>query len=103
MVGLVVVLVGLGMLASAWLHLCRLASRADESAQPVMLARVRAATVAWSLPLLLAPPLFSRDGWSYAAQGTMADRGISPYEHGPWSLVGPRSVPGPIVEDVDPR
>lgn len=103
MLGLVVVLVGLGMLASAWLHLCRLASRADEAGQPVMLARVRAATVAWSLPLLLAPPLFSRDGWSYAAQGTMADRGISPYEHGPWSLVGPRSVPGPIVEGVDPR
>ena len=60
-------------------------------------------TVAWSLPLLLAPPLFSRDGWSYAAQGTLAHRGISPYEHGPWSLVGPRSVPGPIVEGVDAR
>lgn len=103
MLGLVVVLVGLGMLASAWLHLCRLASCADEAGQPAMLARVRTATVAWSLPLLLAPPLFSRDGWSYAAQGTMADRGISPYEHGPWSLVGPRSVPGPIVEGVDPR
>ena len=57
----------------------------------------------WSLPLLLAPPLFSRDGWSYAAQGTLAHRGISPYEYGPWSLVGPRSVPGPIVEGVDAR
>lgn len=103
MLGLVVVLAGLGLLASAWLQLCRLASRADEAGQPAMLARVRAATVAWSLPLLLAPPLFSRDGWSYAAQGTMAHRGISPYEHGPWSLVGPRAVPGPIVEGVDPR
>ena len=103
MAGLVVVLVGLGMLASAWLHLCRIASRADEAEQQAVLARVRAATVAWSLPLLLAPPLFSRDGWSYAAQGTMAHRGISPYDFGPWSLVGPRSVPGPIVEGVDPR
>ncbi|GAA5134787.1 polyprenol phosphomannose-dependent alpha 1,6 mannosyltransferase MptB [Alloalcanivorax gelatiniphagus] len=103
MTGLVVVLVGLGMLASAWLHLCRAASRADEADQPAALARVRATTIAWSLPLLLAPPLFSRDGWSYAAQGTMAHRGISPYDHGPWSLVGPRSVPGPIVEGVDPR
>lgn len=103
MAGLVVVLVGLGMLASAWLHLCRLASRADEAEQPALLVRVRTVTVAWSLPLLLAPPLFSRDGWSYAAQGTMAHRGISPYDYGPWSLVGPRSVPGPIVEGVDPR
>lgn len=103
MAGLVVVLVGLGMLASAWLRLCRLASRAEPPEQADLLARVRAATVAWSLPLLLAPPLFSRDGWSYAAQGTMAHRGISPYDFGPWSLVGPRSVPGPIVEGVDPR
>ncbi len=103
MAGLVVVLAGLGMLASAWLQLCRVASRADEAAQPAVVARVRTATVAWALPLLLAPPLFSRDGWSYAAQGTMVHRGISPYDHGPWSLVGPRSVPGPIVEGVDPR
>lgn len=66
MLGLVVVLVGLGMVASAWLRLCRLASSADEAGQSALLARVRAATVAWSLPLLLAPPLFSRDGWSYA-------------------------------------
>ncbi len=103
MTGLVVVLAGLGMLASAWLHLCRVAARADRRDQVAVLARVRAATVAWTLPLLLAPPLFSRDGWSYAAQGTLAHRGISPYEYGPWSLVGPRSVPGPIVEGVDPR
>lgn len=103
MVGLVVVLVGLGMLASAWLHLCRLAARADERGQPLVLARVRAAMVAWSLPLLFAPPLFSRDGWSYAAQGMLAHRGISPYDYGPWSLVGPRSIPGPIVEGVDAR
>ncbi len=103
MAGLVVVLAGLGMLASAWLQLCRLSARADGGGQPFALARVRTATISWSLPLLVAPPLFSRDGWSYAAQGMLAHRGISPYEHGPWSLVGPRSVPGPIVEGVDPR
>jgi hypothetical protein len=103
MAGLVVVLAGLGLLASAWLHLCRQAARADGPGAPAALARVRAATVAWSLPLLPAPPLFSRDGWSYAAQGTLVHRGLSPYEHGPRSLVGPRSVPGPIVEGVDPR
>ena len=103
MLGLVVVLVGLGMLASAWLHLCRAAARADHGEQAAVLARVRLAVATWCVPLLLAPPLFSRDGWSYAAQGMIAHRGMSPYEHGPWSLVGPRSVPGPIVEGVDPR
>jgi hypothetical protein len=103
MAGLVVVLVGLGLLASAWLHLCRDSARAEERDQGAMLARVRNATVLWSLPLLVAPPLFSRDGWSYAAQGMLAHRGISPYDYGPWSLVGPRSIPGPLTEGVDPR
>jgi hypothetical protein len=103
MAGLVVVLVGLGMLASAWLHLCRESAKASEPDQPYVLARIRNATVLWSLPLLIAPPLFSRDGWSYAAQGMLAHRGISPYSYGPWSLVGPRSIPGPLTEGVDPR
>lgn len=103
MAGLVVVLVGLGLFASAWLRLCRLAARADVAQQAPLVARARMAAITWSLPLLVAPPLFSRDGWSYAAQGMLAHRGISPYEFGPWSLVGPRSVPGPIVEGVDAR
>lgn len=94
MAGLVVVLAGLGMLAAAWLSLCRSLARHD---RPGGLELVRQATVLWSLPLLVAPPLFSRDGWSYAAQGTMTRLEISPYEHGPGVLAGP------IVEAVDPR
>src|SRR3546814_15957814 len=45
----------------------------------------------------LAPPLFSRDGWSYAAQGMLTTLGVSPYDHGPATLRGP------IVNAVDPR
>ena len=103
MSGLVVVLLGLGLLASAWLRLCRTCATAPGTEHQALIARVRGATVLWSLPLLVAPPLFSRDGWSYAAQGMLAHRGISPYEYGPWSLVGPRSIPGPLTEGVDPR
>ena len=58
MLGLVVVLVGLGMLASAWLHLCRAAARADhadDGEQAAVLARVRLAVATWCVPLLLAP------------------------------------------------
>ena len=32
----------------------------------------------WIVPLLLAPPLFSRDIYSYAAQGEMMSHHISP-------------------------
>ena len=40
------------------------------------------ATVAlWFAPLVLAMPLYSRDVYSYAAQGLLWDQGLSPYDH----------------------
>lgn len=97
MAGLAVVLVGLALYAAAWLRLCRHVARAEGADREDALALVRYATIVWSVPLVLAPPLFSRDGWSYAAQGVLAHYDISPYEHGPGVLVGP------IVQGVDPR
>lgn len=97
MAGLAVVLLGLGLLAGQWLSLCRHVALAEGDDREDALALVRHATVVWCAPLVLAPPLFSRDGWSYAAQGMLAHLGISPYEHGPIALRGP------IVEAVDPR
>ncbi|MCW2766499.1 MAG: hypothetical protein JWO11_2458 [Nocardioides sp.] len=96
MLGLAVVLLGLGLVAHAWLSLCRQVSASPAGGEPESLNLVRFASVVWSAPLLLAPPLFSRDGWSYAAQGAMTSMGISPYEHGPAVLAGP------IVQAVDP-
>lgn len=96
MLGLAVVLVGLGLLAAAWLRLTRQVAGREGDGVDDGVDEVRLATVVWSLPLLLAPPLFSRDGWSYAAQGALARAGLSPYEHGPGALSGP------LVEAVDP-
>jgi alpha-1,6-mannosyltransferase len=47
---------------------------------------VLAATAAWTGPLLLAPPLFTRDVYSYLSQGALALAGLNPYEHGPEAL-----------------
>lgn len=52
------------------------------------------AAVAWSLPLLLAPPVFSRDVYAYAAQGALLDAGLDPYE------VGPAARPGALLDSV---
>ena len=94
MAGLALVLVGLALLAGSWLVLCRrLAVRRGE---PGGVELVRMAALAWSAPLLLAPPLFSRDGWSYAAQGMLVTLDISPYTHGPAMLAGP------LRQAVDP-
>lgn len=49
----------------------------------------------WVLPLLFAPPVFSRDAYSYAAQGWILHNGIDPY------AVGPGSLPGGFADQVD--
>jgi hypothetical protein len=36
----------------------------------------------WALPLLIAPPLFSREVYSYAGQGEMVSHHIDPYTYG---------------------
>ena len=95
MAALTVILVGLGLLAHAWLGLCRRVAVHRDDAEALDLARY--AAFVWAAPLLMAPPLFSRDGWSYAAQGALVANGISPYDHGPWLLSGP------VHEAVDPR
>ncbi len=37
----------------------------------------------WALPLLIAPPLFSRDVYAYAGQGNLVANDIDPYLYGP--------------------
>jgi alpha-1,6-mannosyltransferase len=44
---------------------------------------------AWAVPLVLAPPLYSRDLYSYLAQGVMYSGGLDPYRAGPAALGGP--------------
>ena len=51
---------------------------------------------AWALPLLFVPPLFSRDVYSYVAQGRLMDQNINPYEF------GPSVMPGALIDGVDP-
>jgi hypothetical protein len=45
--------------------------------------RVVLVALVWAVPLLLAPPLFSRDVYTYAAQGEMMSHHINPYAYGP--------------------
>jgi alpha-1,6-mannosyltransferase len=42
----------------------------------------------WVAPLLVAPPLFSRDVYSYLAQGSMLEAGLDVYHSGPAALGG---------------
>ena len=49
---------------------------------------------AWIAPLLLAVPMFSRDAYSYLAQGALLRDGFDPY------AVGPVANPGVLLDNV---
>ncbi|MFJ2236452.1 polyprenol phosphomannose-dependent alpha 1,6 mannosyltransferase MptB [Streptomyces sp. NPDC087859] len=83
--GLVGVYFGVVLLIAAWLLLGRLV-RGAAPPSPRALLLVLAI---WAAPLLLAPPLFSRDVYSYLAQGAMVDAHMDVYTHGPAQLGGP--------------
>ncbi|WP_199440915.1 polyprenol phosphomannose-dependent alpha 1,6 mannosyltransferase MptB [Umezawaea beigongshangensis] len=62
--------------------------------------RLRWTLALWCAPLLVAPPLFSRDVFSYLAQGEIAARGLDPHALGPATALGAASE---IVGRVGPQ
>ncbi|MGW7366965.1 polyprenol phosphomannose-dependent alpha 1,6 mannosyltransferase MptB [Streptomyces sp. NPDC054841] len=82
--GLAAAYFGLVLLIAAWALLGR-AVRGPEPPSPRTLLLTLAL---WAAPLLVAPPLFSRDVYSYLAQGAMVDAQIDVYTHGPSQLGG---------------
>ncbi|MEU8713064.1 polyprenol phosphomannose-dependent alpha 1,6 mannosyltransferase MptB [Streptomyces sp. NPDC048663] len=90
--GLVGVYFGVVLLIAAWLLLGRLV-RGGEPPTPRQLLLVLAV---WAAPLLLAPPLFSRDVYSYLAQGAMVDAHMDVY------TAGPAQLGGPLADEVAP-
>ena len=85
---------GVVALVASWLWLGRVLARSSAARRP---PAVVGALAAWGLPLLCGPALFSRDIFSYAAQGREIAVGINPYHHGPAVLGG-----GPWLRFVSP-
>jgi alpha-1,6-mannosyltransferase len=74
--------IGVGLLCAAWLGLGWTLSRSED----VSVRHLWAIGVLWCLPFVLGPPLFSRDVYSYLAQGTLVHLGHSPYSDAPATL-----------------
>ncbi|MFJ8657840.1 polyprenol phosphomannose-dependent alpha 1,6 mannosyltransferase MptB [Streptomyces sp. NPDC093795] len=72
---------GLTLLVAAWWRYGVLLARGPRDGVPATLA-------CWTAPLLLAPPLYSADVYSYIAQGAMVLEGHDVYGGGP-SVLGP--------------
>jgi len=82
---------GVGLMLMAWLVLGRrvLAGAATEFT-------MRATTGFWLAPLLVSVPVFSRDTYSYLAQGALLRDGFDPY------AVGPVANPNTLLDNVSP-
>lgn len=80
---------GVIVMVIAWIRIGRAA----------LSGRVRARNVAgaaalWAAPLMVAVPLYSRDAYSYLAQGALLRDGFNPY------VAGPVANPNALLDDV---
>jgi alpha-1,6-mannosyltransferase len=84
---------GIAALCLAWLAIGRRASRAT-------IAELLLVGALWGLPLIVGPALFSRDLYSYLADGTLLHHGLSPYKHAPDALATINQVH--VMDTVSP-
>jgi hypothetical protein len=82
---------GLLLLMRVWWGMSRLYARCPG----VPIKRMMWVFALWALPMLVIAPLFSRDVYSYAAQGEMVSHHMSPYLYGPAQL-GNNSYTAPV-------
>jgi alpha-1,6-mannosyltransferase len=83
---LAVVITYLGLLLEVWAWV--LLGR-DVISRRITGRGVLSSALPWTLPMLLSPPLFTRDPYAYIAYGLLALRGFNPYSASPSMLSGP--------------
>lgn len=81
--------IGIGLMVYAWVRLGRGVLAGQVGGRAVLTT-----AAAWITPMLFAPPLLTRDVFSYLAQGAIPLAGLDPYE------VGPEAIPGPLHDNV---
>ncbi|PYC68625.1 DUF2029 domain-containing protein [Streptomyces tateyamensis] len=99
--GLFLAYFGMVLLIAAWL-LLGLTLRGSEAADRPTSSWLRRTLAWWAAPLVLGPPLFSRDVYSYLAQGALVRAGVDVYAHGPAALGGPLAAQVPGVWQQTP-
>jgi alpha-1,6-mannosyltransferase len=83
-VSLTMTTVGAVMMALAWLMLGRFALGSRRMSR----GELDRTLLLWMLPLLPAPPMYSKDVYSYLAQSQISLEGLDPYRVGPASGLG---------------
>lgn len=80
----VLLVFGALLLLRSWLRLSQRVGPWSAQATPI----VRRTLFMWATPLMFTLPIFSRDVYSYLAQGRVLHAGLNPYEHGVSELPG---------------
>jgi alpha-1,6-mannosyltransferase len=83
-VSLTMTTTGAVMMALAWLMLGRFALGSRRMSR----SQLDRTLLLWALPLLAAPPMYSRDVYSYLAQSEISMNGLDPYRVGPATGLG---------------
>ena len=83
-VSLTMTTTGAVMMALAWLMLGRFALGRRRMSR----SQLDHTLLLWALPLLIAPPMYSKDVYSYLAQSQIALMGLDPYRVGPATALG---------------
>ncbi len=78
-VSLTMTTTGAVMMALAWLMLGRFTIGARRMSR----SQLDRTLMLWMIPLLIAPPMYSKDVYSYLAQSKIARMGLDPYKVGP--------------------
>lgn len=88
---------GVALMLVAWIWLGRWVIDADARRRGDVSEYTMIATTGfWLAPLLLSVPMFSRDTYSYLAQGALLRDGFDPY------VVGPIENPNSLLDNVSP-
>ncbi len=85
----IVIWAGVLAMVAAWVRLGRSAIKSRVGVRALMWT-----VPIWTAPMLLAVPMFSRDAYSYLAQGALLRDGFDPY------AVGPVANPGILLDNV---
>jgi alpha-1,6-mannosyltransferase len=91
MLATLVLYAGFLLVVWAWVRLGRHVLAGRVGSRPVLVA-----AVCWIAPMLVSPPVFSRDAYLYIAYGTLPLHGFDPFAVGPGNL-----DVDPVVDNVD--
>nr|MDT0523249.1 polyprenol phosphomannose-dependent alpha 1,6 mannosyltransferase MptB [Streptomyces sp. DSM 41633] len=83
-VSLTMTTTGAVMMALAWLMLGRFALGPRRMSR----SQLDRTLLLWAIPLLIAPPMYSKDVYSYLAQSEIGYIGLNPYKVGPATGLG---------------